>query len=65
MTGNKVVSSLTNVSPRVYKDSTLLGAYYGPPPTPLEPISSSFCMLQASQAAHKRSGMPSQQPTPL
>lgn len=47
----------------VYKDSMLLGAYYGPQPTPFEPNSSNVCVLQASQAAHKWFGMPSQKTT--
>jgi len=45
ISGNKTITSLTDVSPRVYKDSIVLGAYYGPPPIHSEPSSSSVCML--------------------
>lgn len=59
MTGNETTPTLIDVSLVVYKDSTLLGAYYGPLPTPSEPISLSVCMLQESMAAGKRYGMSS------
>jgi len=55
---------LTDVSPRVYKDSSLLGACPGPPPPISEPNSMSVCMLQASQAALKQFGTSNQQPAP-
>ena len=42
----------TSVSPGVYKDSSLLGAFPRPPPI-LEPKSMSVCMLQASWVALK------------
>lgn len=65
MNGNNIVFYRTNVSPRVYKDSTVLGAYYGPPHTPSEPSSSNVCMLQVSRNAHKWSGRSLQYATPL
>jgi len=66
MTNNKIVCLVPhNVSLGVYKGSTFLGAYYGPPTTPSKPISSSVCMLQESWATHKWYGMPSKKTTTL
>jgi len=42
---------LTSVSPKVYKDSSLLGSFPGPPPPNFKPSSLSVCMLQVSWAA--------------
>jgi len=59
MTRNNTIPSSTDVSPRVYKDSMFLGAYYGPLPTPSEPRSSSAFMHQASCTTNKHIGIPS------
>jgi len=54
---------LTSVSTRVYKYSSLFGAFPRPPPPILEPNCMSVCMLQASLAILKQSGTPDQQPS--
>jgi len=54
----------TNVSPEVYKNSSLLGALPSPPHPISEPTSMSVFMLQASRATFKQSGTPDQQPAP-
>ena len=54
----------TSVSPGVYKYSSLLGSFPGPPPPISEPNSMSVCMLQASWASLKQSSTPNQQPAP-
>jgi len=50
---NQSSTPCTSVSPGVYKDSSLLGAFPSPPPPISEPTSMSFCMLQASQIVLK------------
>ena len=52
----------TGVSPGVYKYSSLLGAFPGPPPPISEPTSMSVFMLQASRDAFKKSDTFDQQP---
>lgn len=49
MSNNYSSTPLTDISPDVYKGSSLFGAFPGPPPLILEPNSLSVCMLQASQ----------------
>jgi len=48
MSDNESSTPCTNISIGVYKDSSLLGAFLGPPPPIFEPTSMSVCMLQAS-----------------
>lgn len=52
--GNNITTTITTIFLGAYKDSTLLGAYYGPLPTPSGPSSLSVFMLQASQATRKQ-----------
>ena len=56
-------SPCTSVSPGVYKDSSLLGAFLGPPPPISRANSMSVCMLQVSRPALKQSSTSNQQPT--
>ena len=57
----QTVDSLTSVSPGIYKDSTLLGTFpHLPPPPVTDPSLSKVCMMQSSQAAHKRPASASQ-----
>ena len=61
----QTVDSLTSVSPGVYKDSSLLGTFPNLPPPPItDPSLSNVCMMQSSQATHKRPASASQQPPP-
>lgn len=53
MSGKNTIPNLTDVSPGVYQDSMLLGAYCGPSPTSFKPISSSVFMLKESWAIIK------------
>lgn len=52
MADNKFVSSFTNVSPGVYKDSTLVCVYCGSLPTPYEPSSSIACFKHHRKPAN-------------
>ena len=61
----KTIDSLTSVSPRVFKESSLLGTFPGLPPPPIsDPNSSNVCMMQSSRAALKQPASASQQPFP-
>jgi len=60
MVGNKITNIFTDDSPGIYKYSTLIEAYYGPPLVSFEPSSSIVCMLQASRDANKKPIMSSQ-----
>ena len=62
MSNNQSSTPLTNVSPGVYKDSSLLGAFPSPPPLISKPNSLGVFMLQASQASLKQFGTSNQQP---
>ena len=53
-----------SVSPGVYKYSSLLGAFPGPPPLISKPSSLSVCMLHASRDACKQSGTSEQHLAP-
>ena len=62
----QTVEPLTSVSPRVYKDSSLLGSFPGLLPPIYNPISSNFCMMQSSRVSLKQLASASQQlPCPL
>ena len=58
----QIVDPLTTISPRVYKDSSLLGTFPSIPPPISDLNSLNFCMMQSSQAALKRPASASQQP---
>ena len=47
--GSQPISSLTGIGPRVFKDSTLLRTYYGPPLVVSIPSTSNMCMVISSQ----------------
>lgn len=64
MSDNQSSTPCTNISPGVYKDSSLLGAFPGPPPPISETTSMSVFMLQVSRAALKQSCTPDQQSAP-
>lgn len=49
MVGNHTMPSLIEISPRVYKDSSLLGSYYVPPLLVTAPSTSQVCMVFWSQ----------------
>ena len=55
MSNNQSQTPLTGVSPRVYKVSSLLGAFPGHPPLISKPNSMGVFMLQASGASLKKS----------
>jgi hypothetical protein len=46
--GDQTTTPINDLFPRVYKDSILLGAYYGPPLTVTAPSSSHVCMVSSN-----------------
>jgi len=62
MSNSQSSTPLTGVSLGVYKYSSLLGAFPGPPPLISKPNSMGVFMLQASHTSLKQSGTSNQQP---